>query len=51
MAPIAMVSTPATSAVAAVTMAIALTMSVPPPTNWPFMSLAVPMMSGFRMTM
>lgn len=51
MAPIRMVIRPATRAVAAVTMVIDLRTSVVPPTNSPFMSLAVPMMSGFRTTM
>ena len=49
--PIKIVINPATSAVAAVTMVMALTTSVVPPMKLPFMSLAVPMISGFRTTM
>ena len=51
MTPMRIVMTPATSAVTAVTCAMARPTSVLPPMNWSFMSLAVPMMSGLRTTM
>ena len=49
--PMMMERSPATKAVAAATMVMALTTSVPPPTKLPFMSFAVPMMSGLSTTM
>ena len=48
--PIAIVTRPATSAVAAVTCAIEVTM-LEPPMKAPVESFAVPMISGLRMTM
>ncbi len=50
-APMMIVMTPATRAVAAVTIVIALTTSSVPPMNSPLTSFAVPMISGLRTTM